>query len=98
MYVQVKIGDQNSWVHTPCTSERVKKLRATGGNWWLPPVALSFMGLGIWVLGPGSEHLGLEIWVCVFGSGYMGPGSEHLGPNIWVPIYGSGYLGLGIWV
>ena len=42
--------------------------------------------------------MGPEIWVCVFGSGYMGPGSEHLGPDIWVPIYGSRYLGLGIWV
>ena len=42
--------------------------------------------------------MGPEIWVCVFGSGYMGPGSEHLGPDIWVPIYGSRYLDLGIWV
>ena len=79
----------------------------------LPPDALSFMGLGIWVPGLniwvrkyGYEHLGPDIWVRKYGSRDLGLniwvriyGSiDNMGPNIWVPIYGSGYLGLGIWV
>ena len=48
-------------------------------------------------------HMGPEIWVCVFGSGYMGPniwvhrqhGSKYMGPNIWVWVFGSEHMGPG---
>ena len=50
------------------------------------------MGPEIWVPGPGSEHLGPNIWV------HRQHGSKYMGPNIWVWVFGSGYLCLGIWV